>query len=60
MLRSSLISLLVDRQLSLVSHMRKKYDDTGKPCFNDVNILVVLSDVLTDNLQDPVLEKVFI
>ena len=32
-----LIYLLIDQQLSLVSHVRKKYDDAGKGLFEDAN-----------------------
>lgn len=52
-----LIYLLVDQQPSLISHVRKRYDQAGKTLFEDANTLVALSEIFTDILQDPSLEN---
>jgi hypothetical protein len=49
----SLIYLLIDQRPSLISHVRKKYDQAGKIIFEDVNAWVVLSEILTNISQDP-------
>jgi hypothetical protein len=48
-----LIYMLVDQQPSLFSHIRNKYDRAGKALFEDANAWVVLSEILTNILQDP-------
>lgn len=45
-----LVYLLVDQQPSLISHIREKYDHTGKSLFEGVNAWVALSDIFTDIL----------
>lgn len=45
-----LIYLLVDRQRSLISYVRKRYNQVGKTLFQDVNAWVALSEILTDIL----------
>jgi hypothetical protein len=47
-----LLYLLVDRQPSLVSHIRKKHDHAGKLLFEDANAWIVLSEIFTNILQD--------
>ncbi|PVH69552.1 beta transducin-like protein HET-D2Y [Cadophora sp. DSE1049] len=52
-----LVFLLVDQQPSLISHIRKKHDHSGKPLFEDANTWVALSDIFTNILQDPSLNS---
>jgi hypothetical protein len=47
-----LIYLLADQQPSLISHVRKKYDQAGKTLFEDANSWIALSDIFTSLLQD--------
>ncbi|KAH7111543.1 NACHT domain-containing protein [Dactylonectria macrodidyma] len=53
-----LIYLLVDRQPSLISHVRKKYDHAGKQLFDDGNAWEALSKILVAMLDDPSLDGV--
>ncbi|KAG5805227.1 hypothetical protein H9Q74_009701 [Fusarium xylarioides] len=55
-----LIYMLVDRQPLLISHVREKYDNKGKPLFEDANAWVVLEGVFDNILQDPALGKVYL
>ncbi|KAM0130858.1 hypothetical protein ACHAO1_007639 [Botrytis cinerea] len=55
-----LIYLLVDQQRSLISHIRTKYDESGKSLFEDANAWVVLSKIFIDILQDPSLNFVYL
>jgi hypothetical protein len=55
-----LIYLLVGQQPSLVSHIRKKYDQAGKTLFEDVNAWVALSGIFTNILQDPSLNSTYL
>jgi hypothetical protein len=55
-----LIYLLIDQQLSLLSHMRKKYDDASKDLFEDTNTWVTLSEIFTKILQDPALKSTYL
>ncbi|RKK23582.1 Vegetative incompatibility protein HET-E-1 [Fusarium oxysporum f. sp. cepae] len=55
-----LIYLLVDQQPSLISHVRKKYDQAGKGLFEDVNAWWALYDIFTNILQDPELNNTFL
>ncbi|PVH70818.1 hypothetical protein DL98DRAFT_577678 [Cadophora sp. DSE1049] len=48
-----LIYLLVNEQLSLLSHVRKKYEQTGKALFEDANAWVALCEIFANILQDP-------
>jgi hypothetical protein len=52
--------MLVDQQLSLVSHVRKKYDQRGKTLFEDANAWVALSEIFTSILQDPGLNTTYL
>lgn len=54
-----LLYLLVDQQPSLISHLQKRYDRIGKTLFEGANAWFVLSEVLTDILQDRRLETVY-
>jgi hypothetical protein len=47
-----LLYMLVSQQPSLVSHVRKKYDDAGKTMFEDANAWVALTEIWTDVLKD--------
>jgi archaellum biogenesis ATPase FlaH len=47
-----LLYMLVKQQLSLASHVRKKYDMAGKNMFEDANAWVALVDIFTDVLRD--------
>jgi hypothetical protein len=55
-----LIYMLVDQQPSLVSHVLKKYDQTGKALFEDANAWVALSEIFTNILQDPSLNSTYL
>ncbi|RYP49468.1 hypothetical protein DL768_004827 [Monosporascus sp. mg162] len=55
-----LIYMLVDQQPSLISHVRKKYDTTGKQLFEDVNAWVALSGIFTNILKDPSLQSTYL
>ncbi|KAH8586363.1 hypothetical protein B0O99DRAFT_493091, partial [Bisporella sp. PMI_857] len=55
-----LIYMLVDQQPSLVSHVRKKYDQRGKTLFEDANAWVALSEIFTSILQDPGLNTTYL
>jgi hypothetical protein len=55
-----LMYLLVNRQPSLVSHIRKKYDHAGRTLFADANAWVALSEIFTNILQDPSLNSTFL
>jgi hypothetical protein len=55
-----LIYMLVDQQPSLVSHVRKKYDQRGKPLFEDANAWVALSEIFANILQDPSLNTAYL
>ncbi|KAF1828673.1 HET-domain-containing protein [Decorospora gaudefroyi] len=48
-----LLHMLVTRQPSLASHIRKKYDQGGKAMFQDENAWVVLTEIFEAVLQDP-------
>ena len=55
-----LIYMLVGQQPTLISHMREKYDPTGKRLFEDVNAWAALSEILTKVLKDPDLQNVYL
>jgi hypothetical protein len=48
----ALIYLLVSQQPSLMSHLRKKYDQAGSALFQDTNAWIALSDIFTSITQD--------
>jgi len=54
-----LLYLLVRQRLSLVSHIRKKYDYAGKALFEDVNAWFTLSEIFINILQDPSLNSTY-
>jgi hypothetical protein len=55
-----LIFMLVRQQLSLVSHIRKKYDQASKALFEDSNAWFALSDTFTDMLEDHHLSSTYL
>lgn len=55
-----LMYVLVDQRLSLVSHIRKKYDHAGETLFEDANAWVALSEIFEDILQDPSLNNIYL
>ncbi|KAL7933498.1 WD40-repeat-containing domain protein [Trichoderma chlorosporum] len=52
-----LIFMLVNQQPSLMSHLRKKYDQAGGKLFEGPNAWIALSDIFTAILQDPELKS---
>jgi hypothetical protein len=55
-----LLYLVVKEQPSLISHIRKKYDHTGKALFEDANAWVALSEIFINILQDPYLNCTYL
>ena len=55
-----LIYLLVNEQPSLLSYVRKKWDDAGKSLFEDANAWVALSDIFQEMLRDPDLKSTYL
>ncbi|KAI7970505.1 hypothetical protein EIK77_005223 [Talaromyces pinophilus] len=55
-----LIFMLVDQQPSLMSHVRRQYDKTGKQIFEGVNAWEALSDIFTSILEDPLLKNTYL
>ncbi|KAL6150155.1 hypothetical protein ACJBU6_11667 [Exserohilum turcicum] len=47
-----LLYMLVHRQPSLISHVRRKHDYAGKSLFEDANAWVALTEIFADVLQD--------
>ncbi|EMD86548.1 hypothetical protein COCHEDRAFT_1228106 [Bipolaris maydis C5] len=47
-----LLYMLVHRQPSLASHVRRKHDHAGKSLFEDANAWVALTEIFADVLQD--------
>lgn len=54
-----LLFMLVRQQPSLISHLRKKHDHTGRALFEDVNAWVVLCEIFADILQDQSLDSAY-
>ncbi|KAJ5456080.1 uncharacterized protein N7458_004344 [Penicillium daleae] len=55
-----LISMMVDQQPILISHVRKQYDKAGKQVFEDVNAWEALSEILASILEDPLLRTTYL
>src|SRR5947209_11891577 len=55
-----LIYFLVNQQPSLISHVRKKYNQAGKAVFEDTNAWTALSEIFTNILQDPSLNSTYL
>ncbi|KAJ5988428.1 NACHT nucleoside triphosphatase [Penicillium waksmanii] len=54
-----LIYLLVEKQPSLISHVRSRYDKTGSALFEDKNAFYAVSDIFTQILRDPTLQTTY-
>lgn len=52
-----LIYLLVEKQPSLLSHVRARYDKSGKALFEDKNASYAASEIFTQMLRDPALQS---
>lgn len=48
-----LISMLLEKDATLVSHIEKKYDIAGKALFEDTNAWQALCEIFTNILDDP-------
>lgn len=55
-----LIFMLVRQQPSLVSHVRRRYDQAGGKLFEGANTWFALSDIFTTMLQDPALKGAYL
>ena len=55
-----LLYFLIDQQPSLISHIRKKYDQAGQSVFEDANAWFALSDIFTNILQDTNLKMTYL
>ncbi|KAI9863919.1 MAG: hypothetical protein M1824_005957 [Vezdaea acicularis] len=55
-----LIYLLVVQHKTLIRHVRKRYDSSGRPLFEDSNALFALSTILSDILHDSSLTRVYL
>ncbi|KAH8679766.1 beta transducin-like protein HET-E2C*40 [Tricladium varicosporioides] len=55
-----LIYLLADQQPSLLTHIQKKYNHTGKQLFDGTNAWVALSEILTNILEDQILQNTYL
>jgi hypothetical protein len=55
-----LIYSLVQKQPTLLSHVRSRYDEAGKTLFEDVNAWNVVSKIFADILRDPVLQNIYL
>lgn len=52
-----LIFMLINKQPSLISHLRQKYDQAGGKLFEGSNTWITLSDIFATILQDPALKS---
>lgn len=55
-----LLFLLLHQQLSLTSHVRRKYDYAGKTMFDTANAWITITDIFADILQDLELHAVYL
>ncbi|KAJ5588741.1 hypothetical protein N7537_011419 [Penicillium hordei] len=55
-----LIYSLVEKQLSLLSHVQRQYDKAGKALFEDINAWNALSRIFTDILKDSALQSTYL
>ncbi|PON20926.1 hypothetical protein TGAM01_v210211 [Trichoderma gamsii] len=55
-----LIFMLINKQPSLISHLRKEYDQAGGKLFEGSNTWIALSDILAAILQDPTLKATYL
>ncbi|CAI7655697.1 unnamed protein product [Penicillium viridicatum] len=54
-----LIFMLACEQPSIIHHIRRRYDQTGKQLFEDANAWQALSGILSDILEDPTLKETY-
>jgi hypothetical protein len=52
--------MLVDKQLLLISHVRRKYNYAGKALFKDVNAWIALSEIFISIMQDKELKTTYL
>jgi hypothetical protein len=52
--------LLINRQPSLISHVRTKYDQASKTLFEDANAWVALFKIFINILRDPSLDNTYL
>lgn len=55
-----LIYLLIEKQPSIISHVRQRYDQTGKQLFEGVNSWESLLKIFTNILDDPLLNSTYL
>ncbi|KAG9245547.1 beta transducin-like protein HET-D2Y [Calycina marina] len=55
-----LISLPIDQQPLLISHIRRRYDHADKAVFEDVNAWVALYEIFISILQNPSLKSIYL
>ncbi|KAJ5980358.1 hypothetical protein N7481_007656 [Penicillium waksmanii] len=55
-----LVYSLVEKQPSLLSHVRSRYDQAGKALFEDINAWNALSKIFTDILKDPTIRDTYL
>lgn len=55
-----LLYMLMHRQPSLASHVRRKHDHAGKSLFEDANAWVALTEIFADVLQDAGLDTIYL
>jgi hypothetical protein len=55
-----LIYSLIEKQPSLIFHLRSQYDKAGKALFEDINAWNALSKILTAILKDPALKRTYV
>ncbi|KAJ5461015.1 uncharacterized protein N7458_002567 [Penicillium daleae] len=55
-----LIYSLVEKQPSLLSHVRSRYDQAGKTLFEDINAWNALSKIFKNILKDPTLQNTYL
>lgn len=55
-----LIYSLVEKNRSLLRHVRARYDPTGKELFEDINAWSALTSIFTEILKDPSLKGAYL
>lgn len=55
-----LIYMLVGQQPTLISHVRKRYDETGKQLFEDANAWTALTEIFSNILDDSNLPNTYL
>ncbi|KAK6343558.1 hypothetical protein TWF730_011148 [Orbilia blumenaviensis] len=59
-LRGLMYLLMAEQQQELISHVRKKYDTTGKDLFQDNNAWFALSEIFNNILRDSRLKRTYL